>query len=317
VVPSSAPEPAGPIVVAAVGDLMLAGSVGRRIAADPPQDPFAAVAPILRSADLAVGNLECAIATGGTPEKKSWTFRAPPAAAEVLASAGVDVVTLANNHVLDYGKDGLKETLAFLDAAKIAHTGAGMTEADAHAPARVRARGRTLAFLGYVKVSVEGGVPGGFDTQTWEAHGDAPGVAWADPDRIASDVAAARAGGADVVIVMLHSGIEGQTAPNAWQIDAAHAAIDAGAALVIGAHPHVLQGAARYKSGFIAYSLGNFVFEGPDGQASAILRVTLDGEQPGDRVWTPVQLRYGVPQLLDSEHGAYVTGVLRALSMAL
>jgi poly-gamma-glutamate synthesis protein (capsule biosynthesis protein) len=246
-----------------------------------------------------------------------WTFRAPPAAAEALARAGIDVVSLANNHVLDYGKDALEETITLLDAAKVAHAGAGMTEAAAHAPALVRARGQTLAFLGYVKVSIEGGASGGFDTRTWEAHDDAPGVAWAHPERIASDVAAARAGGAGVVVVMLHSGIEGQTAPNDWQIEAAHAAIDAGAALVIGAHPHVLQGAARYKGGLIAYSLGNFVFDTGEAQTSAILRVTLDGDRPGDPVWTPVQLWYGFPQLLDAEHGAYVTGVLGALSRTL
>jgi hypothetical protein len=113
---------------------------------------------------------------------------------------------------------------------------------------------------------------------------------------------------------MLHSGFEGRTAPNAWQVDAAHAAIDAGAALVIGAHPHVLQGAARYKNGLVAYSLGNFVFETADARTSAILRVTLDGDRPSDPMWTPVQLRDGVPQILDAEHAAYVTGVLRALS---
>jgi poly-gamma-glutamate synthesis protein (capsule biosynthesis protein) len=295
---------------------MLARTVGDRLVAAPPVDPFAAVAPILRDADVAVGNLECAIGTTGAPAKKAFTFRAPPAAAGALAAAGIDVVSLANNHVLDFGPDALRETIALLDAAGIAHAGAGMTEADAHAPAHVRARGKTLAFLGYVKVPVEGLLPGGFDTATWEAHGDAPGVAWADPKRIAADVAAARAG-ADLVVVMLHSGFEGESAPNIWQIDAARAAIDAGASLVVGAHPHVLQGAARYKAGFIAYSLGNFVFDGTD-VPSAILQVTLDEPgAPGAVSWTPVLVRHGFPELVDEQTGAYVRNLIKGLSMPL
>jgi poly-gamma-glutamate synthesis protein (capsule biosynthesis protein) len=224
-------------------------------------------------------------------------------------------VSLANNHVLDYGPDALRETIALLDAAGVAHAGAGMSEADAHAPALVRSHGETLAFLAYVKVMIEGPVAGGFDTAAWTARGDAPGVAWADPARIAADVAAAHAS-SDVVVVMLHSGFEGDTAPNIWQIEAAHAAIDAGAALVVGAHPHVLEGAARYKTGFIAYSLGNFVFDGAD-VTSAILHVKLDAGAPADVSWTPVLVHAGFPRLVDAQTGEYVTNVIKALSAPL
>src|SRR4029434_4851617 len=118
------------------------------------------------------------------------------------------------------------------------------------------AKGLRLAFLAYVDVPVE---RNGFDTATWEADSNAPGVAWARQARIAADVAEARRA-ADVVIVLLHSGSEGDSSPNGIQRAAAHTAIDAGATLVVGAHPHVLQGVERYGRGVIAYSLGNIVF---------------------------------------------------------
>ena len=307
-------DPSAPITIAAVGDVMLARTIGDRIVGDAPQSPFAAVAPILRSADVAIANLECAVGTGGTPAKKAFTFRAPPLALGALLDAGIDVVSLANNHAMDFGTGTFAETLTLLDDVKIAHAGAGMNEAAAHAPAIVEARGYKVGFLGYVKVPVEG--LGGFDTRSWEAAGRAPGLAWADPERIAGDVVAAKEQGADLVVVMIHSGFEQAQSPNIWQIAAAEAAIDAGASLVLGAHPHVLQGARRYKKGFIAYSLGNFVFDGTD-IVSAILKVTLDREGVKAIEWTPVILRNGYPQLTDELTGEYVRNLIKGLSMPL
>jgi poly-gamma-glutamate capsule biosynthesis protein CapA/YwtB (metallophosphatase superfamily) len=287
---------------------MLARTLATRLS----PSPFAAVAPTLSSADIAVANLECAVGVGGTPASKAFTFLAPPAAAATLADAGLDVVTLANNHALDFGAGVLSQTLVALDAAHVAHTGAGATEDDAHRPAIVEARGKRIAFLGYVKVMLEGT---GFDVHSWEAHGDSPGVAWLDTARIARDVVAAK-GSADVVVVMLHTGFEGHWIANVYQRAAAHAAIDAGALVVIGAHPHLLQGVERYKNGFIAYSLGDFVFDGKD-KYSAILRLTIDGDAVKDVAWTPVFLHDGIPTLADAKESAGVERLIESLSRQL
>jgi len=262
------------VTLAAVGDVMLARTVGERILSDGPGAPFAGVADELSGADVTAANLECTLSDRGEPAAKGFTFRAPPAAADALVAAGVDVVSQANNHSLDFGPDALADTEDLLAARGIAWAGAGATDAAAHRPAVLKRGGLRIAFLAYVEVPVE---YGGFDTRTWEATPTTAGVAWLDVDRMRADVAAARAEN-DLVVVMLHFGFEGSPTPSDSQRAAAHAAIDAGAAIVIGAHPHVLQPVEEYGRGVIVYSLGNFVFDGYDNpsQESAIFEAVLD-----------------------------------------
>lgn len=314
--PSPSPTPADPeITLAAVGDLMLARSLGAALERDPTDSPLAGVAPTLRAADVTVGNLECALGTAGRPAPKAYTFQGPPAAIDSLTDAGFDILSLANNHILDYGVAGLRETVALLDGAGIRHTGAGLDERQAHRPALLTVKGLKLAFLAYVNVPLEGG---GYNIANWEATGDEPGVAWAEPGRIATDVAAARRD-ADLVIVLLHSGNEEEDTPNAIQRAAAYAAIDAGAALVLGAHPHTLQGIERYNGGIIAYSLGNFVFDGFEGTAneSAILTLTLTRAGVRSFTWTPVLIVDGRPELAEGRTAQAILARLERLSAAL
>jgi poly-gamma-glutamate synthesis protein (capsule biosynthesis protein) len=291
---------------------MLARSLGRALSANPADSPFAAVRELLRGADLAVGNLECAIGTAGEPQPKAYTFRAPPAAAPALADAGFDLLSLANNHTLDYGAPTLSETIQLLDAQGLLHAGAGANAAAARRPVIAEAGGLRLAFLAYANVPVE---RGGFVTAGWTAGADTPGLAWAVPEQITADVAAAGPQ-ADHVIVLLHSGYEGSEQPNDTQRASAHAAIDAGATLVIGAHPHVLQGIERYKGGLIAYSLGNFVFDGFDGAGaeSAILTLTLTRAGIDGYRWTPVVLRAGRPQPAEGAQAEAILARLARLS---
>jgi poly-gamma-glutamate capsule biosynthesis protein CapA/YwtB (metallophosphatase superfamily) len=270
----------------AVGDVMLARQLGQHLAAGEVAYPFALVADALRSADLTLGNLECTISDGGAPLPKSYRFRAPPPAAESLALAGFDLMTLANNHSLDYGPAALADTLGLLDSAGIAHVGAGANAVAAHAPAVFERNGLRLAFLGYADVPVE---RSGWDARSVIATEASPGIAWADLDQIAADVAAARSQ-ADVVVVLMHGGYEYYDRPNAIQVAIAHAAIEAGAALVIGAHTHTLQGVEWYHGGLIAYSLGNFAFEMDRSHDSAILRVTLSPQGVQALDWLPVVL---------------------------
>lgn len=285
--------PPGLVRLAAVGDVMLDRSLGAALqrGVDPadPAFPFYYVLDRLRAADYTVGNLESALGTVGTPAPKRYTFRAPPAAAEALAVAGFDLVALANNHALDYGADGLLEGMALLAAQGVATAGAGRTAAEARAPHLVVVNGLRLAFLAYAHVPVE---VGGFDTASWRATADQPGLAWADPAEVAADVQAARAT-ADHVIVLLHSGYEYQTTPSPPQAAAAQAAVAAGAALVIGSHAHVLQGVAFVDGRVIAYGLGNFAFEIDGDPRSVIMQVWLDAGGVRDVSFWPVRLAPG------------------------
>ena len=272
--------------LAAVGDVMLDRALGEAIRAGDLTYPFAEIADLLIPADVTIGNLESAIGDRGAPVNKGYTFRAPPQAAQTLAIAGFDLLSLANNHALDYGPQALQQGMDLLHQQDIATVGAGPDQASAHQPHIRQVNGLTLAFLAYVHVPVE---VRGFDTQTWTATANHPGLAWADPAQIQADVSDA-CQQADVAIVLLHSGYESVPEPSPPQIAAAHAAIDAGASLVIGHHAHVLQGIEFYRDGVIAYGLGNFAFEDAGPPESAILNVWLDSDGVRQLEFMPVIL---------------------------
>lgn len=312
--PTSAAEPdPGEVSIAFVGDLMLGRSIGERLLAG--QDPLVGVAAEFAAADLVIGTLETTVGEGGKPEDKTYTFQAPPEAVDSLLGAGFDLLALANNHSYDYGADGLTGTLDLLDAAGLAHVGAGADASAARAPVLLSAGGIDTAFLSYVDVPDDWT---GYRNRDWEAREDRPGVAWAHPDDIAADVAAAR-DEADHVVVLLHAGVEGSQEPNEVQRAAADAALEAGATAVIGGHPHVLQGHRLQDSQFTAWSLGNFVFDGfgddPVASQSAILTLRLDADGITDTEWTPVLIEDGLPVALDpqSEQGQAILERLESL----
>jgi poly-gamma-glutamate capsule biosynthesis protein CapA/YwtB (metallophosphatase superfamily) len=246
------------VVLDAAGDIMLGREVGAFIAARGARTVFEPVTALLEGSDIRFANLELPLTERGTATVKDYVFRAPPAAVDGLTSAGFNVVTLANNHILDYGPDGLLDTIAALDRAGIAHVGAGRTTDEAHAPAIVAVNNLSVAFLGYVNTPDDSRT--GWVAASMRADATRPGVAWGTPDAIRRDVAAARSK-ADLVLVAVHAGWEYTNAVNAVQRELARAAVDAGAAAVLGAHPHVLQGIEIYRGVPIAYSLGNFVFD--------------------------------------------------------
>lgn len=303
--PPTATAPPPVVRFMAVGDVMLARSVGDRILAQGPGIVFREVQPWLDQADLFALNLECVISDRGAPEPKAYTFRAPPEAVEALALAGADVVSLANNHALDYGLEALADMLPRLREANIQSVGAGADAEAARAPAVVERNGLRVAFLAYVDVPVEGRT--GFDTRSWEAGIERPGLAWAVPNEMAFDIASARLR-ADVVVVLLHFGLEGRREATASQRALAQAAIDAGAQLVIGAHPHVLQPVEAYNGGLIVYSLGNFVFDGFVAPAtySAIFSATLTPDGVADYEFLPVVVSHGLPRPADEHEAAII-----------
>jgi poly-gamma-glutamate capsule biosynthesis protein CapA/YwtB (metallophosphatase superfamily) len=267
------PTPTGVLTLAAVGDIMLARDITTLMDEHGAVYPFERVLPLLQNADLTIANSEGTFTERGTAQVKAYTFRTPPKFAAGLAQAGIDAVSLGNNHTADYGPDGVADTIAALDAIGVKHAGAGMNDAEARKPAFLQAQGLRIAFLSYTDIM-----------ENTFAGPDIAGVALATPDVIAADVRAAKSQ-ADVVIVALHSGVEYTDAPQPDQQELAHAAIDAGALIVLGHHPHTLQGWTSYNGGLIIYSLGNFVFDldnddltnlGPRAFQTAVVSVTFD-----------------------------------------
>lgn len=292
--PTPTSTPTRSVTLAAVGDIMLARSIGARVLADGPDVVFAGVEPELSRADITAGNLETAISDEGSPAAKGYTFRAPPETVAALWAAGFDVVSQANNHSLDWGPDAMADTIRRVTARGILVVGAGSNLAAAEQPAIIERNGLRVAFLGFVDTAAEGA----YNEQEWAATADTPGVAWASPQAIQTAVEAAKSY-ADIVVVMLHAGIEFDPNPAATQQMLAETAIDAGASLVLGAHPHLLQPVVEYHGGVIAYSLGNFVFDGfdPPSNTTAIFDATLT--PAGVESWKllPVSIIDGLPVL--------------------
>lgn len=251
---SSAPAEPRQQTLLFVGDVMLSRGVGARMrAANDWTYPFLKVADTLRAADLAFGNLESPVSDVGRNRHHLYSFRADPKAIEGLTFAGFDVMSVANNHMYDWGAPALLDTLHRLRAAGIRPVGAGANDGQAHYPVLVNLNGVRLAFLAYVNV----------EPHQATAGPDRPGVAWLEPERTLEDIRFARAL-ADLVVVSLHWGVEYTRRPLKSQVALAHEMIDAGADLVVGGHPHVVQPLEEYHGRWIAYSLGNFIFDQRD-----------------------------------------------------
>jgi poly-gamma-glutamate capsule biosynthesis protein CapA/YwtB (metallophosphatase superfamily)/outer membrane protein assembly factor BamB len=284
------------VELVAVGDLMLSRTVEERTEVYGSTYPFEAVAELLRGADIAVGTLECPLTVNGDPIDKRFLFRAHPRNADALAWAGFDVLNLATNHVLDFGQEGFEQTLEALRGAGLPYVGAGLSSEEAHAPVVKEVRGRRIAFLAYAATR-------------WKGSQEVPTselISFAELATIREDVQRTKQL-ADLVVVIMHLGTEYQLQPDDEQLAVSRAAIDAGACLVIGHHPHVVQETAVYHGGFIAYSLGNFVFDidtTEGAREGAILRVLLGdtGVEAVDLV--PVRIVDDVqPRLIVGEDG--------------
>ena len=265
------------------GDIMLSRLIGKEITQKKdPLYPFLLIASTTHAADLAFANLESPISTRGTKQGSEYSFRADPATAAGLTYAGFDVLNMANNHVWDYGRDAALDTMALLRDAGISYIGFGRNYDEANAPVIKQVGDTKVAFLGY--------------TQFYSP------VLWADerlglssllPDKIVEEIQELKSSGkADLVVISFHWGEEYKTTANEYQRELAHQLIDAGADLIIGHHPHVVQEVEKYDTadfpgnpaheGWIAYSLGNFIFDqnfSPDTRQGLMLRVIMQGSR--------------------------------------
>ena len=260
----------------------------------------------IQSADYFITNEEFPFSTRGTPAPdKQFTFRVNPERVKIMQEMGIDLVTLANNHALDYGRDAMLDTMKTLDDAGIRHIGAGQDLNQAKTPAVVELNGRTFAFIGATRVIPEA---------DWAAGEAWPGLfsAYDGGAQLAEEVKAAKQQ-ADYVIVYVHWGIEREEMPNEVQKSIAHRLVDAGADLVLGAHPHVLQGLEYYHGTPIAYSLGNFVF-GSSIPSTELLQVEIDDEGIRLRLIPGTSAAGYTRKLDDSEKTAAFYEKMRGLS---
>jgi len=247
------------ITIILVGDVMLDRGVEYMIGKYGEGDfrfPFLKIADELKGAKLLFGNLEGPISDKGIKVGSIYSFRAKPEAIEGLTFAGFNLISLANNHALDYGREALEDTFLRLKTAGIDYVGAGFNEGEAYGgrtPIIKEIEGTKIGFLAYTNLGPE----------SWKATSENSGIAWVsekDMEKVKESIKSAKER-VDILIVSLHAGEEYAAEPTQFQIEFSKAAIDAGADLVIGHHPHVVQKSEKYKDKWIFYSLGNFVFD--------------------------------------------------------
>lgn len=246
-------KPETEISLIAVGDIMLSRSVEAvMIKKKDFKFPFYSLSNFLNSADITFGNLETSIIAGRPILTNEFSFRTDPKSIQGLTLAGFDILSLANNHTPNFGRAGLEKTFSVLNDAKIKYVGAGLNNNQAGAPVILEKSGIKIGFLAYTYNS---NIP-----KNYFAGPKEPGVNPANIEKMKKDMANLK-NQVDFIVVSIHDGTEYQFIANKSQVNFAKAAIDAGANLIIGHHPHVVQNFEKYKDGYIFYSLGNFVFD--------------------------------------------------------
>lgn len=243
-----------PAVLLFVGDIMLDRGVEFYIRKyDDWRWPFLNVKDVFEEADLVFGNLESVVSDKGEKQGSIYSFRADPKTMEGLVFSGIDVVSVANNHSMDYGVEAFVDSLRRLKETGIDYVGGGVTREEAETVVIKTVKGIKIGMVAYTAKG----------SPLWQAGENSPGIAWMDSTRLAQlkkDIEVAKAN-VDILVVSFHFGEEYQKEPSAAQQLLSRAAIDAGADLIIGHHPHVVQPIEQYKNGWIAYGLGNFIFD--------------------------------------------------------
>lgn len=238
------------VTLAAVGDVFFARGVGKQIAKHGADWLFSGTRDVLKSADISFCNLECPLSMRGLPQKRRFLFRSDPKFAGTLRSNGFTVVSLANNHVLDYGRDAMLDTIEAVKTAGLVSVGSGKNEQEAEQLRVVRVKGLRVGFVAYLDMATVGVV----------RLRDRPTVAGVDSESLGRQIRLAKSR-CDVLVVSMHWGCEYMKRPTERQRMLAHLCIDNGADLVLGHHPHVLQPMEIYKGKPIAYSPGAFVWD--------------------------------------------------------
>ncbi|OGZ54193.1 MAG: hypothetical protein A3H64_00070 [Candidatus Ryanbacteria bacterium RIFCSPLOWO2_02_FULL_45_11c] len=283
-------DPSDSLSMLFTGDIMMNRDVEKVIRNQGKNDwtfPFLYTRDVLADADITFGNLEGPISDKGANVGSEYSFRMDPQVAGALTGAGFDVVSLANNHMGDWGREAFEDTMRRLQRAGIAYAGGGWNEKESLEPAVFDVRGKRIGFLAFSDV----------------------GPQWMQSKEALSGIAAIPAGSAgkayvekvvfesarkvDILIVSFHFGEEYENAPNARQRELARLAIDVGARVVIGHHPHVVESIEEYRGGVIAYSLGNFIFDqnfSAETMEGLMLKIEFDGDNLAAVIPIPVRM---------------------------
>ncbi|KOP64631.1 capsule biosynthesis protein [Bacillus sp. FJAT-18019] len=298
-----------PIQLVFAGDILLDGFVGSQIDRFGNEFPFKKVAPILKKADMAFANLETPVSIRGKAAEKTFAFRSKPDTLKGLVYAGIDGVTLANNHILDYGQQAMLDTITHLNRQKIGYTGAGRTIDEAFKPYEQKINGKKVAVLGVSRV---------LSDNSWIAGKNHPGAASAYTMEPMLSHIKQSAKMNDYTIVYIHWNQEFADYPEDYARTMAKKMIDAGADIIIGSHSHTLMGIEYYKGKPIYYSLGNFVFNrstrgGDKTLQSMMVHVDIQGSKITSRV-TPVKIISGQPNLMDKKYNKEIIAKLNKLS---
>ncbi|MFI1092783.1 CapA family protein [Streptomyces sp. NPDC020917] len=300
--PTHPAEPSGTLTLAFAGDVHFTERTAARLGVDPALGPMAAP---LSAADFAMVNLESAITTRGVPQPKKYHFRTTPQALDALRRSGIDAVTMANNHSVDYGAQGLADSIDAKHASPIPVVGIGADDTEAYRPYTTTINGVRLAVLAASQVY-------DITNQNWRAGPGKPGIASAlDRPRLLKAVRAARAH-ADVVVVYLHWGTEGQSCPGPEQKSIAADLSAAGATAVVGTHAHVMLGSGMLGPTYVAYGFGNFLWYGsspyPHSDQTGVTTLTIThGRVAGARFTPAVVDGQGVPEPQTGTAGRTVT----------
>ena len=282
-----------PVVFAFGGDIHFEGVLSSKLAASP-STMLSPIAPTLRAADIAVANLETAVTNGGAAASKEFAFRTPATAFTALRGGSIDVVSMANNHGMDYGEAGLRDSLAAAKRYRFPVVGIGLDAKRAYAPYRRTINGQRIAIIGATQVLDDHLI------SAWTAGPGKPGLASAkDAPRLVQEVRRARAT-SDTVVVYLHWGVELEGCPTDRQRTLARQLVNTGADVVVGGHAHRLLGAGRMGSSLVGYGLGNFVWYGTSelSTQTGVLFVTATGRRIDSYRWAPARIVDGVPRAL-------------------
>ena len=291
------------------GDVIFAGKVGELLTKQGYDYPYSQLNGLFRQDDLSIVNLETPVTEGGTSAtNKQYVFKSSPKALDDMKAAGIDAVNLANNHTLDQGVQGLLDTMSNLEQRNIPHVGAGSNEDAAYSAEYFERKGIKIAVLGFTRVMPE---------SSWQAAKNKPGVASVyDSEKGLKAITEAR-NKADIVVVIVHWGTERSSQADARQQALGHSFINAGADLVIGGHPHVLQGIEPYKGKWIAYSTGNFIFTKsatPATWETAVFQAECSVKGQCSMQVTPFNAELGQPVPMSDEAGQMLFKKLESLS---
>jgi poly-gamma-glutamate synthesis protein (capsule biosynthesis protein) len=301
---SSSTLPPGDLVLGFAGDTAFTDGLAEG-------EPLAAVSELTGAPDFMAVNLESVVAEDGVGEKaeKEFTFLSPPTSVGPLRLAGIDLVGTANNHILDFGAEGMSRTRELLEGGGLEVVGTGGDDQAAYQPVVLEAIGRRVGFLSFSRI---------LETPEWAAAPGRPGVAAADDEALPRTIDAITAAllQSDLVVVLVHWGIELDSSAAPRQREIARQWIEAGASLVVGSHPHVLQGLELIDGGAVLYSAGNFVFASARGPTAdtAVFTFRFDAAGLAEVTATPLLLVDGKPQPAGAEDSSRILAELGARS---